>query len=147
MSRPENICGYVQRAWEFYHAIKYGVQVGGIVLGLGTGGVGAPSMLTTDKFCGESPHPIRYQNPNGNSHMRLDADTEPWPFFEEKFNAVLSNHFFEHASNQEAVLRESLRVVKHGGIVAILQPDMTFSQRGSIDPAILAVIKPSSVSS
>jgi len=135
MSLPVNDCGYQQRAWEFYWTIRCGVTYGQICLGIGTGSVGSPSQITTDKFnSGEMPDPVRYAGGNGDSHMRLDADKTPWPFFDQKFAAVIFNHSFEHLADQAGAIREALRVTKHDGMVGIIQPDMSFNARGSIDP-------------
>ena len=135
MNRSPNICGHQQRAWEFYWCLRVLQESKGISLGIGTGGIGAPGMITTDKFnAGETPHAVRYPHGNGNSHMRLDADEVPWSFFDNKFGAVIFNHSFEHLANQFVALSQALRVTKQGGYVCILQPDMTYSKRGSIDP-------------
>lgn len=133
MNRPVNICGHVQRAWDFYWSIRLGIQTGNIVLGIGTGGVGAPGMFTTDKFCGESPHEIRYPSANAHSHATLDADGD-WPYHDGKFGGVVFNHSFEHLHKQAWALREALRVTRSGGYVCILQPCMAFNEPGTIDP-------------
>lgn len=134
MSLSENITGYVQRAWEYYWSIRLGVQTGNVCLGIGTGSVGAPGLLPTDKFNGTSPDPTRYPAPNENSHMQLDADELPWQFFSNKFGGVIFNHSFEHLLYQDKVLKEALRITIVGGCVCILQPDMSKNARGSIDP-------------
>jgi SAM-dependent methyltransferase len=134
MNRPDNVCGYVQRAWDFYWSIRLGIHECNIVLGVGTGGIGAPCMLTTDKYCGTSPNLERYPNPNGYPHMFLDADAAQWPFYDSQFGGVLFNHSFEHLANQQTALEEALRITKPGGCVCILQPCMAFNARGTIDP-------------
>ncbi len=104
-------------------------------LGVGSGAVGAPGELTTDKFNEkESPHPERYPGGNESSMLRLDADIIPWPFFDNQFGAVIMNHSFEHFNDQEAALNEALRVTHSPGYVCILMPDMTFHVRDKIDP-------------
>lgn len=134
MSRSENQCGYYQRAWEFYWCIRLGLQTGNACVGIGTGAVNAPGQLTTDKFCGESPHLVRYPSPNAYSHMTLDADAIPWPFHSDKMGGVIFNHSFEHLDSQEVALREAYRITKPGGCVCILMPDVTYCGRGRVDP-------------
>lgn len=133
MNIPNNYCGHVQRAWNFYWSIRLGCQVGNVVLGIGCGGVGAPGELPTDKFCGVSPHLGRYSDTYAHSHMTMDADAE-WPFHDNKFGGVVFNHSFEHLANQDHALREALRVTRQGGAVCILQPCMAYNRRGTIDP-------------
>lgn len=135
MSQSHNICGHQQRAWEFYWALRTLQEGIGCSVGIGTGGIGAPAMLTTDKYNeGETPHAVRYPGGNQNSDMYLDADITPWPFKSSKIGCVIFNHSFEHLADQEAALKEAVRVTRSGGYVCILMPDMTYSKRGSIDP-------------
>ena len=134
MSLPVNICGHVQRAWDFYCSIRFGIQMGNVGLGIGTGGIGAPGILTTDKYCGESPHPVRYPSANGYSHMTLDADSAQWPYHDNQFGCVIFDHSFEHLANQETAVREAYRIIKPQGAVCILQPCMAYNRRGTIDP-------------
>jgi SAM-dependent methyltransferase len=133
MDRDENITGYQQRAWEFYWSSRIGLELRRPALGLGTGGIPSPFMLTTDKYCGESPCEARY-GINAYPMMRLDADTPPYPFFDGKIGGVVSNHLFEHLHNQEAALQEWFRITMYGGYICILQPHVPRSMRGQIDP-------------
>ena len=134
MSIHDNICGHQQRAWEYYWAFVLGHQECNIVLGIGTGGVGAPSELTTDKYCGESPDTRRYPEPNGYPNMKLDPDVGDWPFYDNQLGGVIWNHSFEHMEDQEHCLQEAYRVTKEGGCICILQPDIAFNKRGALDP-------------
>lgn len=133
MDRPENNCGYQQRAFSFYWAIRCGVQRGGIILELGSTSVMGPATLGVDKHCGVSPHVGRYGGEYGYPHMEVDCN-QPLPFFDSKFEAVTSNHVLEHLENVPAVMRECLRVVKAGGYIAHITPDMAYNDRGVIDP-------------
>lgn len=133
MDKGDNITGDVQRAWSFYWAVRYGVQRGGIVLELGSTDILGPATLGVDKHCGETPHVGRYGGTYGYPHMRVDAN-EPLPFFDDKFEAVTSNHVMEHLNSHEAVLRECLRVVKPGGIVGHILPCTSWNERGMLDP-------------
>lgn len=133
MNRSPNICGYVQRAWDFYWSIKLGIETGSVCVGIGTGAVGAPGVVTTDKYCGESPHLGRYPNPNAYSMLTLDAD-QPWPFHTATLGGVIMDHSFEHFHNQTLALQEAYRCIKPGGAVCILQPCMAYNGRGTIDP-------------
>ena len=133
MDRPENICGYVQRAWDFYWSIRVGTMRGGICLGVGTSSIHGPSVLGVDKFCGKSPDVERYGADYGYPHMFMDADA-PFPFFDNKFEGVLMNHVIEHLLEPKKVIKECLRVVRSNGIVGIITPDMAYSGRMCIDP-------------
>lgn len=134
MDRPDNLCGAQQRAFDFYWQIRCCVQKGLVGLGIGTATLSGPGVLGSDKFCGESPMPERYPEPQGYPHMRLDADAIPYPFFDKQFGSVHANHVIEHLQDPEASLREWLRVVLDGGMVCIVTPDMSYSNRGSVDP-------------
>lgn len=134
MSLPDNQCGHQQRAWEYYWAFRLGHQECYVVLGIGTGSVGAPSELTTDKYNGVSPDTRRYPQPNEPSAMELDPDVGPWPFFDGKLGGVIFNHSFEHLTDQEHCLQEAYRVTRTGGAICILQPDMAFNARNTLDP-------------
>jgi len=136
MNRPDNVCGYQQRAFDFYWAIRAGVSVGQVMLGVGSTNIPGPCVLGTDKYHGEdTPDPERYGLLYGFPHLHMDAE-ENFPFFAGMFGGCIANHVLEHLTpeKQEHVLREMLRVTRTGGVVCIVMPDMTFSRRGSIDP-------------
>jgi len=139
MDRPNNICGHQQRAFDFYWSIRCGVQRGKLTLGIGTGSCISPGQFGIDRFCGlmeeadnKDCYP-EYIKDNGFPHLMLDAD-EPLPFFDNKFAAVISNHSLEHLNYQEQALKEWFRVTEEEGYICIITPDMTFNQRGCVDP-------------
>jgi len=135
MDHPHNKCGHQQRAFDFYWSILCGAQRGRITLGIGTGSCISPAQFGIDKYCGhcDNKELPEYMRENGYPHMQWDADS-PLPFFDGKFGGVISNHSIEHLHNQEQAIREWLRVTESGGYVCIITPDMTFNQRGKIDP-------------
>jgi len=57
--------------------------------------------------------------------LRQDAGRR-WPFEDESFDAVYSEHMFEHILPVDgaAFLRESYRILKPGGILRITTPDL-----------------------
>jgi len=69
--------------------------------------------------------------------MRVDADekTNPQfsdrgdklPFEDGKFDYLYSIHSFEHFDDQEKTINEWIRVIKRGGIIAIVHPDIEFT--------------------
>lgn len=69
--------------------------------------------------------------------MRLDLDpkNEPdivasmsdIPMPDESFDFLVAQHAFEHIEDQEATLKEWLRVVKKGGYIIIIHPDVQFT--------------------
>ena len=65
MGRDDNICGHQQRAVDFYWAIRQCVMGCGVGLAVGSGGIGSPGCITTDKFnAGESPDITHYKDSN-----------------------------------------------------------------------------------
>ncbi len=130
-SSLKNQVGHQQRAFDLYWTIKCGIDVGRVILGLGSAGVMCPGMLTTDKFNGYSPD---YNTDYAYSHMAVDADLS-LPFHDDVFGGVVTNHVFEHLLNQELCFREMLRVTRPGGKVALIMPDMAHHPRNTIDPS------------
>lgn len=51
------------------------------------------------------------------------------PFKDGELDYVSSVHSFEHFEDQHKVLKEWLRVVKVGGVVAIVHPDIQFTKK------------------
>jgi len=64
------------------------------------------------------------RDPEGRS-LRLDA-TKPWPFPAESAEAVNSEHFIEHLSQEQArvYLREAHRILRPGGVIRTSTPDL-----------------------
>jgi len=71
--------------------------------------------------------------------LRLDIDEavkpdivasgDDLPFKDNKFDYIVSIHSFEHFPNSKKLLKEWLRVIKEGGIIAIVHPDITFTKK------------------
>ena len=63
------------------------------------------------------------------------ASGDDLPFEDEKFDFVCSIHSFEHFANQKKALAEWLRILKPGGIIGIVHPDIFYTkkQRPEID--------------
>lgn len=133
MSSSLNFCGHQQRAFDLYWSLRMFWEHGHS-LSIGSGGVGAPGCLHTDKYCGVTPENDggRYGDDYAFSMMTLDADG-PWPFHNKQFGGVMLDHSYEHLANQDSALSEAVRVTKTDGYVCIIMPDMTFSKRGTID--------------
>jgi len=129
MSQPDNLCGYQQRAWDFYWSIHTCVLQGRLALGIGTSNCASPGCLATDKYYGTHPTYGSYLYP----HMALDADSIPYPFFDAKFGAVIANHSIEHLGDPAACLREWWRLLMPDGYICIITPDMAYNLRGKID--------------
>lgn len=51
------------------------------------------------------------------------------PFKDGELDYISSIHSFEHFEDQKAVLKEWLRVVKDGGVVGIVHPDVQYTKR------------------
>jgi predicted SAM-dependent methyltransferase len=66
--------------------------------------------------------------------VRLDA-TKPWPFAGASAEAVNSEHFIEHLSDEEAAayLHEAYRVLRPGGVIRTSTPDLEGIARTLVD--------------
>ncbi len=53
---------------------------------------------------------------------------EKLPCKDEEFDFIVSVHSFEHFDNQDAVLKEWLRVLRIGGIISIVHPDVKYTK-------------------
>lgn len=134
MSLSDNCCGDQQRAFDFYWAIRCGTQEGRIGLAIGATTANSPATLGTDKYHGTPPPSAsrRYGDSYGYPMMHVDADVE-LPFFPNSFGFCLANHVIEHLECPQYTIKEMLRVVVPGGIVALITPDMSFMRRGVLD--------------
>lgn len=128
MNRPDNTCGYQQRAFDFYWSIRT-LLAGGLTLGVGANPVAGPGVFGTDLFVkGETPHQGRYGIYETNPHMRMDGQ-EIYPFPDGVFQCVQSNHVIEHFDRPWAAISEMMRVVEPGGHVCLITPDMAYNDR------------------
>ena len=68
-------------------------------------------------------------------HPDVLASGDELPFKDEEFDFVVSIHSFEHFQDQVKTLKEWLRVVKKGGIIGIVHPDISYTkkQKSEID--------------
>jgi len=135
MTQDDNICGHQQRAFDFYWQVRCCVQNGGIGLSVGATTVAGIACLGTDKYCGRPPENDkgRYGDSYGFAHMTMDAD-EAFPLHTDQFEAAFANHAIEHVRCARHTLSEMLRVVRPGGYVCIVMPDMAYMRRGDLDP-------------
>lgn len=51
------------------------------------------------------------------------------PFKDSEFDFVCSIHTFEHFKDQKKTLTEWLRIIKKGGVIGIIHPDITYTQK------------------
>jgi len=63
----------------------------------------------------------------------VKAAGDKLPFKKEELDFITSVHNFEHYPNQVEVLTEWLRVLKVGGIVAIVHPDVDFTKKQKLE--------------
>jgi SAM-dependent methyltransferase len=57
-----------------------------------------------------------------NDRLRLIRSTDPWPYADETFDFVISNHVFENVEDPQRFVLETARVLKPGGRSAHLFP-------------------------
>ena len=57
------------------------------------------------------------------------ASGDELPFKDAEFDYIASIHSFEHFQDQKKTLAEWLRVIKPGGIIGIVHPDITFTKK------------------
>ena len=126
-----SIIGVQQRAFDLYWCIKCGVLTGGCCLGIGTAGVNGPACFGTDRYLDWNPVYKEGQSP---SHMTWEPDHQENPFVEGVFDMVMLNHVFEHLDNQDDVLRMLLKLVRVGGYVCMVMPDMHYVPK-NCDPS------------
>jgi len=120
--RPDNLAGHQQRCFTVYWALEGGAH-GGIGIDVGCGELIHPHCLGIDKYQGDA-HPD-YPSPtkaNYHPHLVLRAD-KPLPFTDSCFDFLISHHSLEHMFDTEWTLREWIRIVKPGGVLAIVMPD------------------------
>lgn len=129
-SRPDNITGHQQRAFNVWWAIEQCWRTGGVGLEIGSGGTHTPWCLSTDAYATDA-HP--FYGGGCHPHMVLSGDVR-LPFENDSFQLVLANHVVEHlAGNVREHLRDWLRVLKPGGVIAVVLPDQAFVDVLAID--------------
>jgi len=129
-----------QAAYEAYaEVIKRNTSPGGRVLDLGCGTYRTPLLIhqrgfaTTgcDFFSAEKLREYRAQLPaNGPELVAYDGAT--LPFEDSAFDTVASLCVFEHITNVEAILAEISRVLKSGGRMIIMGPNLSGPHRAAL---------------
>jgi len=59
----------------------------------------------------------------GNGVIACDIERERFPFHTNTFDVVFSKSVLEHVTNADNFLKESLRVLKKGGVAILMTPD------------------------
>ncbi|MBN1781639.1 class I SAM-dependent methyltransferase [bacterium] len=131
MDRPETDYG------KYAEVIRRYTPENGKVLDLGCGTYRSPSVIhalgfqTTgcDLF---SPDKLReYRNAVSGSDIRLISyDGRSLPFEDSSFDTAASLCMFEHLSDADRILTEMLRILKPGGRLIIMAPNMSGPHRG-----------------
>lgn len=125
--RSDNLAGHQQRCFCVYWAIKCG-QKGQIGVDVGCGELIHPFCLGVDKYFGDS-HPCYPSQTKANYHPHIVLQCDkPMPFTDSSFEFLISHHSLEHMQDCEWTLREWIRIVKSGGILAIVMPDKTYGE-------------------
>lgn len=81
-----------------------------------------------DVGCGMNKHPGAIGmdiNPRTNADVIHDCGVTPYPFEDNEFDFVISNHVAEHVPDVMAFVSELHRITKPGGTIKILTPHYT----------------------
>ena len=130
--RMDNVAGHQQRCFTVYWALK-GAENGGVGVDMGCGELIHPFCLGVDKYCGDA-HPD-YPSPTKahyHPHLVMRVD-KPLPFTTGSFDFLISHHSLEHMCDTAWTLREWIRIVKPGGILAIVMPDAAYGPTNDPD--------------
>jgi len=130
-SRPDNVTGHQQRTFNVWWAIEQCYKTGGVGLEIGSGGVHTPWCLSTDVYDTDN-HP--FYGGGCHPHMAVNGD-DLSAFGTGSFSLILGNHVVEHLPGDVLSILKNhwLRVLKPGGILAIILPDQQFVDVLAID--------------
>lgn len=123
--RPNNITGYVQRAYCIYWSVVMHRRTGDFGLDVGCGTVISPFCIGLDIYADrpDSEHPVYG---GGGYRPHVQACGEHLPFKDKTFRWIVSCHSLEHMENTFETLCEWLRVLKPGGVAAVIMPDRNY---------------------
>jgi hypothetical protein len=129
--RPDNITGHQQRAFNVWWAIQQCYYTGGVGLEIGSGGVHTPWCLSTDAYATDE-HP--FYGGACRPHMVVPGD-DLSVFGDESFSLILGNHVVEHIPGDvcDIFRKHWLRVLKPGGVLAVILPDQRYVNVLGID--------------
>ncbi|MEP6924485.1 MAG: class I SAM-dependent methyltransferase [Pyrinomonadaceae bacterium] len=81
-----------------------------------------------DVGCGANKHPgaigLDY-NPRTGADVIHDLGVFPYPFADDEFDGIVSNHVIEHVPDVMALISELYRITKPGGRIKLLTPHYT----------------------
>lgn len=60
--------------------------------------------------------------------LSCDIESEPLPYKDDFFDFIFSKSVLEHVVNTDNFLKETLRVLKHGGVAVLMTPDWKSQQ-------------------
>lgn len=78
-----------------------------------------------DVGCGRNKHPGAVGldfNSRTDADVIHDLGVVPYPFADDEFDEVISNHVIEHVPDMMAFVTELYRVTKHGGHIKLVTP-------------------------
>lgn len=130
-SRPDNVTGHQQRAFNVWWAIEECWKKGAEGLEIGSGGVHTPWCLSTDAYDTDA-HPVY----GGGCHPhRVIRGEDLSELGDETFRLILANHVVEHLPGDVGgILRHHwLRVLEPGGVIAVVLPDQHYVDVLAID--------------
>lgn len=128
----QNFVGHIQRAHSIYWSIITHKKTGGTGLDIGCGTAVSPYCKGIDNYADTdtSGHPIY----GGHGYNQdIQAEGEKLPLKDESYEWIISNHSLEHMENTLDTMIEWLRVLKPGGLMAIVMPNRKYGPFG--DPS------------
>lgn len=66
-------------------------------------------------------------NPDNEPNIVASLDEIPEP--DEKYDFIVSQHSFEHVQDQVKTLKEWLRILKKGGYILLIHPDLYYTEK------------------
>ena len=111
---------YHMRRQLYKSVSSFSMQLSGKILDIGCGSKPYQNLFTgATEYIG-----IDYDSPANRAHTKADVfyDGEHFPFKDGSFDSAIATEVLEHVFNPDIFLKESLRVLKDGGVLLLTCP-------------------------